>query len=219
MKEELKLLESGISFTKGDFWAAVIVGELVAWLLFVMAQVNAKDLPLPSGVIESLTSPWLLAISFPILSVAGLYLFYLVGKKIKALYQAGKFALVGALNTFVDLGILNLLILLTSVSTGLGFATFKGISFIVAVVNSYVWNKYWTFKSGKSRKKEEFFQFFAVSAIGFLLNVGVATLVVSVIGPKGNLTPEVWANVGALVATLVLLLWNFLGYKLWVFKK
>ena len=61
MKEAPKLLKSGISFTKGDFWAAAIVGELVAWLLFIMAQVNARDLPLPRGLIESLTSPWLLA--------------------------------------------------------------------------------------------------------------------------------------------------------------
>ena len=89
----------------------------------------------------------------------------------------------------------------------------------MAVVNSYVWNKYWTFKSGKSHKKEEFFQFFAVSVVGFFLNVGVAAFVVIVIGPKGNLTPEVWANVGALIATFILLLWNFFGYKIWVFKK
>ena len=216
---EPKLLESGISFKKSDFFSAVIIGELVAWLLFIMARVNARDLPLPKGVVDSLTSSWLLAIIFPIASVVGLYVFYWIGKKVMALYQVAKFALVGALNTFLDLGIFNLLILLSGITAGLGLATFKGISFVVAVVNSYFWNKFWTFRSGTSTNQKEFFQFFMVSIVGFFLNVGVLYLVVDIVGIRGSFTPEVWANIGALVATLVVLTWNFFGYKIWVFKK
>ncbi|OGZ57665.1 MAG: hypothetical protein A2728_00485 [Candidatus Spechtbacteria bacterium RIFCSPHIGHO2_01_FULL_38_11] len=216
---EPKLLESGISFKKNDFLSAVIIGEAVAWLLFIMAQVNARYLPLPAGVVNSLSSPWLLAVSFPILSVAGLYVFYFLGKKVRALYQVAKFALIGALNTFVDLGILNLLILLTGITSGFGFLAFKGVSFVIAVVNSYFWNKFWTFKSGRSTTQKEFFQFFVVSAIGVFLNVGVAYFIVDIIGPQRGLTPEIWANVGALIATFIVLVWNFIGYKLWVFKK
>jgi putative flippase GtrA len=218
MKEAQSDIER-VSITKGDIIAAAIAGELIAWLFFVMAKVNAPELPLPEGLVKAVTSPWLLAVSFPVLSVAGLWLVSFFARKIKTLYQAARFALVGTLNTFVDFGVLNLLILTTGLAAGAAFAVFKGISFLVAVTNSYFWNKFWTFESGKSHKKGEFFQFFAISAIGLVLNVSVAVFVVNVIGPQAGLAEGVWANVGALIATLAVLTWNFAGYKFLVFKK
>jgi len=34
-----------------------------------------------------------------------------------------------------------------------------------------------------------------------------------------NLTPPQWENVGKLGGTIVSLIWNFVGYKIFVFKK
>jgi len=154
--------------------------------------------------------------------------------------QAVKFVLVGILNTLIDLGALNLLIFISGISAGLGYSAFKGISFILAVLNSYFLNKFWTFKSrGAGGKKKEFTQFFMVSAIGFGINVGVASLVVNVIAPNFSsilvecvgttngvlecftkVAPysKLWANVGAICATFAAMTWNFLGYKFIVFK-
>lgn len=137
--------------------------------------------------------------------------------------QAVKFVLVGGLNTLIDLGVLNLLIFITGIASGAGYSVFKGISFIVAVINSYFLNKLWTFKSnGVVNKSREFSQFFVVSLIGFGINVGVASLVVNVIGNPFNsslLSDKIWANIGAIAATFSGMTWNFIGYKFIVFKK
>ena len=143
--------------------------------------------------------------------------------------QTIKFILVGILNTLIDLSVLNLLIFISGIASGLGYSVFKGISFIVAVINSYFLNKFWTFKSVGGYNKEnlpaagrEFSQFFAVSLIGFGINVGVASLVVNVIGNPfvlSGISDKIWANVGAIMATFCGMTWNFLGYKFVVFKK
>ncbi|MDX1535624.1 MAG: GtrA family protein [Candidatus Spechtbacterales bacterium] len=226
MEQENKTIEaseqSSVHFRRGDIVGALVIGELVAWLLFVMAKVNAHELPIPKGVAEAVTSnmaAMVMAVALPILSVIGLYVAYLLAKKISAIYQAAKFALVGALNTFVDLGVLNLLIFVTGITTGRTVSGFKGISFIVAAINSYAWNKWWTFESKKENIGKEFTQFMVVSTIGFFLNVGTLDFFVNVIGPQFNIAPALWANIGALAGTLVVLIWNFVGYKFWVFKK
>src|SRR3989344_9645258 len=148
----------------------------------------------------------------------------LLGRKFVTLFQGAKFLLVGGLNTFMDLGVLNLLIAASGITAGIGFSVFKGFSFLIAVANSYLWNKYWTFR-GKTMEQDfveqgkEFAQFLVVSGIGFFLNVGSASLVVNFINPQFGLSERAWPTVGALVGTLVVMTWNFLGYKLIVFRK
>lgn len=135
-------------------------------------------------------------------------------------FQASKFVLVGILNTLIDLGVLNLLILATGIASGLGYSAFKGISFAVAVINSYFWNKFWTFKSaGTGKAGKEFLQFLVVSTVAFFINVGIASFVVNVIGPQFGTGAKMWANVGAIAATFCAMFWNFMGYKFIVFKK
>ena len=131
------------------------------------------------------------------------------------LKQIAKFVLIGGFNTLIDLGVLNILIFTTGITSGLGFPLIKGTSFLVAISNSYFWNKRWTFHS----QKDVFLQFFTVSAVGFVLNVGVASFVVNVITPQFELSKELWANIGGITGTLVVMTWNFLGYKFIVFKK
>lgn len=144
-------------------------------------------------------------------------------KNLLLLFQAGKFILVGALNTLIDLGVLNLLMFISGIASGIWFPVFKGISFMAAVINSYILNKFWTFKSaGSENKGKEFVQFLTVAVIGFGINVGMATLVVNVISPQFSyswMSETIWANIGAIVATFCTMTWNFIGYKFIVFKK
>lgn len=210
---------TGLNARQKDLIISASVGFLCALLIWPIAQ----NLSMKPGLALSLL------VVLPVLSAAGMFAAYWLAKKIKIFYQLAKFVLVGALNTFVDWGILNLLMFLTSVSSGFLYSVFKGLSFLVATTNSYFWNKFWTFKkisaagmvTGEPPREnvKEPLQFFIVSVIGFALNVGAATLLVNVLGPQWGLSRELWANVGALAGTLLGMSWNFLGYKLIVFKE
>ena len=158
----------------------------------------------------------------PLLSIAGMHIASSLARRVTILLQFTKFLYVGILNTFVDLAILNALIGFSGISSGFEFSLFKGLSFIAAVINSYMWNKFWTFRKynkDSGRQGKEFLQFLAVSAIGFFLNVASASIVVNSIGPQFNISQNTWATVGALVGTGIVFTWNFLGYKLIVFRK
>ncbi|MDP3093351.1 MAG: GtrA family protein [bacterium] len=193
-----------ISSKKKDLIASLAIGEISAWLALAISK----------NLVQDFKFWWLLPITFPILCGGGMIVALLFKEKLLTLYQFAKFFLVGGMNTLVDLGILNLLILAAGISSGLWYSVFKGVSFLIATTNSYFWNKLWTFGSGKGK----FHQFLVISVIGFFINVGAASFIVNLIGPQAGLTVKTWANVGALMGSAAGLIWNFLGYKFIVFK-
>jgi putative flippase GtrA len=160
------------------------------------------------------------AISFilSLLTVVGLSATKILSRWWNTFWQLGKFIVTGGLNTFLDLAVLNLLMSLTGFTSGLWYSLFKAASFSVAVINSYFWNKYWTFEAG-GKKGAEFMEFLLISVVGLGINVGAASLIVKFIQPIGGMSAIAWGNVGALVATFLALFWNFLGYKFLVFRK
>ena len=166
---------------------------------------------------------WFALIIFPTLSAIGIVIINDLKNRLRGKFALGyqfyKFVLVGGLNTLLDLSILNGLIVLTGIAIGWEFSVFKGVSFAVAVINSYFWNKFWTFGKKKGGGLGEFSQFIAVSLVGLGINVGAASLLVNVIGPQGGMSPQLWANVGAVAAIVFTTAWNFIGYKFFVFKK
>ncbi len=131
-----------------------------------------------------------------------------------------KFFAVGLLNTFIDLGILNLLIFTTGLAhkEGVLYGIFKAISFSAAVINSYYFNKLWVFK-GQGQKKEgiQFSTFLLISIIGGIINVSVATIVFTCV-PVIFVPPTIWPTISALCGSLTAFTWNFLGYNYIVFK-
>jgi len=196
---------------KKDFIFSLIIGEITAWF----AVIVLKNLGFSYSYLI------LVPIILPILWLIGIIIGNYLGKFYIIFYQAVKFVEIGFLNTGVDFGILNGLIYLSGISRGIFYSVFKGTSFIVAVFSSYFLNKYWTFQAGESKgsKSVEFLKFLIVSIIGFLINVGIASLVVNFVVPFGGLNAVIWANVGAVIATAISLIWNFFGYKLIVFKQ
>ncbi|MBU2036938.1 GtrA family protein [Patescibacteria group bacterium] len=208
---------AGLSVFQKDLIISAVIGLFCAAFILPIAQ----NLEMKQGLALSLF------LILPVLSAVGMGAAYWLAKKVKIFYQLAKFVLVGALNSLVDWGILNLLMFLTSLTAGTMFSVFKGISFLVAMANSYFWNKFWTFKkaeelssatSSAQKSGKEMLQFFIVSLVGFTLNVGAATLLVNVLGPQFGLSAKLWANAGALAGTALGMSWNFVGYKLIVFK-
>ncbi|HUC31247.1 MAG TPA: GtrA family protein, partial [Candidatus Paceibacterota bacterium] len=155
---------------------------------------------------------------FTLFAPLALWLCAVIGKFVKGFYQFGQFAAVGTLNSFIDLGVFNLETFLygSSLIGNVLFAVFKAISFLCGTTNSFVWNKYWTFSAHEKPKAGEVAAFYTVAIIGWVINVGIATLV-KASGAPGS---KVWVNlVAPLCGIAASFLWDFFGYKYFVFKK
>jgi len=206
-------------FSKSDILGSLILGLLIAVLFLVLSYttltVLRPDEPPPLYY-------WASLLVFPMLTAAGFAvvkdLSQRLGEKLSFLFQFYKFVLVGVLNTLLDLSILNGLIVLTGITAGWHFSLFKGISFAAAVINSYFWNKFWTFRFAGGVKSAEFGKFIVISGIGLGMNVGAASFLVNIIGPLGGIKPQLWASVSALASIGITTIWNFIGYKVFVFR-
>lgn len=200
--------------TKKDYLLVSIIGILFGLLLLPIL----KNIKLFSGGVTA-GKAVLIIFGFFVLANVALWLASIISRWVPVIMQIAKFAAVGSLNALLDLGVLNVLILFTGVAAGYQYSLFKGISFVIANINSYFWNKHWTFNSQNAGNVKEFVEFFAVSVIGLGINIGIASFVVNIIATPAGVSPELWANIGAISATVVSLVWNFIGYKLVVFKK
>ena len=160
----------------------------------------------------------------------GLFIAQILSKKIPVIWQISKFGVIGILNTLVDWGILALLPVFIGISFESSFlfigaltityySLYKGMSFLIAVVNSYFWNKYWVFEGKRALGHKEFIQFLVISGIGFFINVGLASAIFITVSGAGLFTEQQSGILGAAFATIISMVWNFLGYKLVVFKQ
>ena len=122
---------------KIDVIISLIIGVIIGIFFLIILKGIGIEIPFI----------WLLPIIFPGLALFGMLVASLLGKRFLVFLQAGKFLLVGALNTFIDLGVLNMLIWISGIAAGAWYIVFKSISFLVATVNSYFWNKHWTFEA------------------------------------------------------------------------
>ncbi len=200
-----------MKLTPRDLIFGAINGAFIGVLApFIFSNLGAK-LPVP------------ILVFIPALAIGaalGIAVGYYLSRIRPFFFQLAKFGLIGVANTVVDLGIYNLFIYLSDVSTGYMIVVFKSFSVLAAIVNSYVWNKFWSFeKKGVRNVGEEFAQFLMVSLVGLLLNVGITAFVVNIIGAPFGVDEKTWANIGGLTASMLVLTWNFIGYKFLVFKR
>lgn len=197
---------------KRDIISSLVIGEACA-IIFLLTMSPAIEIPIVMRIKN------FLPIVLPLLSLFGIWFVSLFKEKMPVIFQAGKSFLVGILNTFIDLGILTLLMNCFKTFNGTLFSVFKGISFSGATLNSYFWNKSWTFKKQNSDQAlKQTSQFYLITAGGFLINLAISSFIVNVITPQFGLSQEVWAYVGAIIAVFFGFIWNFVGYKLIVFK-
>jgi len=138
----------------------------------------------------------------------------------KLIIQISKFVIIGILNTGIDFAVLNLLMWQTGIYSGKYIILLNAISFLVAVINSYFWNKFWIFRAKETTQTgKEFVQFISITLVGMMINTAIVYSVTTLIPPMFGLSVELWANLAKIAATSISLVWNFIGYKLFVFKK
>ncbi len=211
-----------IQLRKKDIWLALLAGEIVAWLsLPTLKNLKVLDILAERGIgLAGFAIFWALLI--PASALAGLGFFYFMAKRQNRIgfFQLGKYGVIGVLNTLINAGIYNFLIFITDIAKGLMIDLFFVITFVITVINSFFWNKYWAFEErGAGTIKKEALQFFTVSSIVALINTGLIHFLINVAGAPANLDPKIWANVALVFAIVVAFLGNFFGYKYIVFKK
>ncbi|MFN8373863.1 MAG: GtrA family protein [Anaerolineae bacterium] len=126
----------------------------------------------------------------------------------------GRFAIVGLLGTLVDFCVLVVL----KEALGLPLLLANTLSYAAGISNNFLLNRTWTY--GDVQRKTwwtQFGQFFLVSTIGLLLN---NTMVALLSEPVGALIgqPQIGYLAAKVVATLLVLFWNFFANRYWTFN-
>ena len=195
--------------TKTDY----LIGALVGFLSGIAAIPTAFNLGAHSAL-KLLALPWVGAAAF----IAGIWIASVLARRMQFFVQFSKFIAVGFLNTAIDFGMLNLLSRVSGVSAGLILGGVNIPGFVVAVSNSYFWNKFWVFENKNGGKLfGDLPKFLAVTIIGILINSGIIILLTTYITPFFGMSKTLWLNIAKVGATVITLIWNFTGYKLFVF--
>lgn len=128
-------------------------------------------------------------------------------KEIKdGLVQLVKYNMVGVVNTLVDFVVYQLLTFL-----GLHYGIAQCISYGCGILNSYFFNSRWTFQKDSGRNREEFAAFVAVNLVSMGLSVLLLKFCYDTLNIQSNLISKA-------IVTPVVMLVNFSGSKLFVFK-
>ena len=194
-----------------DVLSAIVTGLTTGIIGWRVLDFLGRALPL--GI-----DPIVLVLLVPIAWVLGVQLGYFLGTMMRPFTQFGRFACIGFANAAVDFGVLYILIAYSGVTAGVAYAVFKAASFSVATVHSYLWNKYWTFEAARtSGGKSELLSFIGVALSSLIVNV-VASSFVVLLRPA-SVAAVSWAGVGAIVGSATALIFSFVGFRLFVFKK
>ncbi|MFA7685578.1 MAG: glycosyltransferase [Candidatus Gracilibacteria bacterium] len=117
-----------------------------------------------------------------------------------------KYCIVGGLNTFIDIGALYLFVEYLKIAV----IPSSVLSFIIAVANSFLMNKLWTFKDKSTNYRKQFIKFLIVSIIGLGLNTAFMFTFVSLL--------SMWYILSKIITSLIVLTWNFLVNRFWTFR-
>lgn len=117
-----------------------------------------------------------------------------------------RYCVVGALGTAIDLGSLYLMV------EYLGFHIMVAttFAFLLAVVNNFLLNKYWTFQNQHRNFTKQFVKFLLVSLCGFFLTMALMYVLVYVL--------VIWYLLAKAITSVAVLTWNFLLNKYWTFN-
>ena len=130
----------------------------------------------------------------------------------KELTRFSRFLTVGTIGTALDFTILTLLKLAGSPTL---FA--NSISFTAGLINNFTWNRLWTFGDVLSDWRKQLAQYTLISLVGLALN---DLIVLSFEHALGSMLsqPEFGYLPAKVIATGVVVLWNYFANRTWTFK-
>jgi putative flippase GtrA len=141
-----------------------------------------------------------------------------------------KFCVVGTIGTTLDFAVFNLL----HNVMGVHQVPANTLSITTAIVNNYTWSRFWVYPETKGQQGgRKFAQFVVVSVIAWALNTGIlwsvdhwllgeTGLLASLVAPAARalgVEHGVFSSNGAkVIATGIVLFWNFFANRLWTFR-
>jgi putative flippase GtrA len=120
--------------------------------------------------------------------------------------QLAKFCTVGASGYVVNLAVFSTLLLWAGFDHRLAAVC----SFLVAVTNNYLWNRFWTFHGQRGHVAYQGMRFLVVAVLALAANLVVLELLIAL-----GLGEIVAQAIAILLVTPV----NFVGNKLWTFRR
>lgn len=125
-----------------------------------------------------------------------------------------RFGIVGLSGTLLDF------LVLTFLKEAAGFTTLLAntLSYSVGLINNFTWNRLWTYPDSRSKPLlTQLSQFAMVSLMGVMINNLIVLMLEPSLGALiGN--PEIGYLPAKVVATGVVVFWNFIVNRLWTFN-
>lgn len=135
-----------------------------------------------------------------------------------------KFTVVGIIGAAVDFGMMNLLVSLFSAP----LVVAGTISFLVAVMSNFLWNRYWTYPDSRSKRLfRQLLEFFIVSIIGMAIRIPTLIILEPIIFSILNFLPTqlpastqlfITNNLTLAVAVGIVMFWNFFINRYWTYN-
>lgn len=126
-------------------------------------------------------------------------------KKRKILRQFIKYSIVGVSNAIIGFGTMFLLYNFFNVN----YILSNTCGYILGLINSFIWNKRWTFRSGKHYSKE-ILQFFVVFVISYISNLIFLVIFVEIF--------HINQNIAFILSSTIYVLVGFTANRLWTFS-
>jgi putative flippase GtrA len=138
----------------------------------------------------------------------------------QTLGQLWKTLVTNITSAVIDYGVLFLLSEMTGIVSGNGIIPLNAISFTIGTVNSYHFNKKWSFGDDTQFEHgKKFTLFLIVSIIAVVINTTIVRVISTNVHPVLNLSPRAWLFASKVIASIFSFSCNFLGYKFIVFRK
>lgn len=129
-----------------------------------------------------------------------------------------KFSIVGALGAFIDLGVLNALILWAGWDTELGRILANTVSVLLAILFNFTLHRYWTFPEYKNHdQRVQLIKFMVVSFIGLLINTIIFYLAYEHFFSVFT-TSVIAIQLAKITAIGLTLFWNFGANRFWTYR-
>lgn len=200
--------------TKKDYLIGGIIGFFTGVLALVMAFYLEIVFPYKEAVF---------LIGVPALFAFGVWLGEFLGQRVAPFFtQFGKYVTAGFLSTLIDFTALNVVSALTGVTAGVVIGWVNVPGFVVAVFNGYLWNKLWVFRRDVEEQGglfHDFPKFLTVTVGGLILNSVSIIIITTYVPIPLGFSPQRWLNVAKVFASILVILWNFTGFKFFVFKQ